>query len=179
MQALNQTQIQIQMKNTILLFFVLILVVSCKNDTKTETPEVKEETPEIAYAYFGDKIDADGAFSTAEMNEKFKTMSIGDTITTKMVGTITEVCPKKGCWMNLDMGDGKTVKVRFKDYGFFVPLDAKGEVVINGKAFVTETSVEDLKHYAEDAKKSEDEIAAITEPQITFGFEADGVMLKQ
>lgn len=154
-------------------------MVSCKNDAKTETPEIKEETPEIAYASFGDKIDANDALSTAAMNEKYNAMSVGDTITTKMVGTITEVCPKKGCWMNLDMGDGKTVKVRFKDYGFFMPLDAKGEVIINGKAFVSETSVEDLKHYAEDAKKSEEEIAAITEPEITFGFEADGVLLKQ
>jgi len=39
--------------------------------------------------------------------------------------------------------------VRFKDYGFFMPLDASGkEVIVAGKAFVTEVSVADLKHYS-------------------------------
>ena len=47
------------------------------------------------------------------------------------------------------------------------------------KAFVTEISVNELKHYAEDAGKSEEEIAEITEAEKTFAFEADGVLLKQ
>ena len=95
-----------------------------------------------------------------------------------MKGKIVDVCAKKGCWMTLDMGE-ETVMVRFKDYGFFVPTDASGEVVINGKAFVNEISVDDLKHYAEDAGKSAEEIAKITEPEITMSFEADGVLLKK
>jgi len=69
--------------------------------------------------------------------------------------------------------------VRFKDYGFFVPLDATGEVIINGKAYVSETSVEELKHYAEDAGKSSEEIALIVKAEKTFSFEANGVLLKQ
>ena len=79
--------------------------------------------------------------------------------------------------MKLDMGDGKVVRVTFKDYGFFMPLDATGEVVVNGKAYVAETSVDDLKHYAEDAGKTVEEIAEITSPERTFSFEADGVLL--
>ena len=60
-----------------------------------------------------------------------------------------------------------------------MPLNAEGEVIINGKAFVTETSVEELRHYAEDAGKSAEDIAAITEAEKTFAFEANGVLLKQ
>ena len=60
-----------------------------------------------------------------------------------------------------------------------MPLNAEGDVVMNGKAYVSETSVEELRHYAEDAGKSEEEITAITEPERTFSFEADGVLLKQ
>ena len=81
--------------------------------------------------------------------------------------------------MRLDLENDEEVMVRFKDYGFFMPLNATGEVIINGKAFVTEISVNELKHYAEDAGKSEEEIAAITTAEKTFAFEADGVLLKQ
>jgi hypothetical protein len=70
--------------------------------------------------------------------------------------------------------------VKFKDYGFFMPKNIAGkEVIVNGKAFVSEVSVEEQRHYAEDAGKSEDEIAAITEVKRTYTFEADGVLLKE
>jgi len=61
-----------------------------------------------------------------------------------------------------------------------MPKDIAGkEVIVNGLAFVEEMSVEDQRHYAEDGGKSEDEIAKITKPKKTFGFEADGVLLKE
>ena len=62
----------------------------------------------------------------------------------------------------------------------FVPKDIKGkQVIVNGKAFVNEVPVDELKHYAEDAGKSVEEIAAITESKKTFSFEADGVLVAQ
>ena len=81
--------------------------------------------------------------------------------------------------MTIDINGKDQIMVKFKDYGFFMPLNAEGEVVMNGKAYVSETSVEELRHYAEDAGKSEEEIAAITDPKFEYGFEADGVLLKQ
>ena len=76
--------------------------------------------------------------------------------------------------------EDKNIMVRFKDYGFFVPLDASGkEVIVKGKAYVNKVSVADLKHYAEDAGKSEEEIAEITEPKIEYAFEANGVLIKK
>jgi uncharacterized protein (DUF302 family) len=81
--------------------------------------------------------------------------------------------------MTLDMDGENEVMVKFKDYGFFMPLNAEGDVVVNGKAYVSETSIDELRHYAEDAGKSEEEIAAITESKRTYSFEADGVLLKQ
>ncbi|MEM9680655.1 MAG: DUF4920 domain-containing protein, partial [Bacteroidota bacterium] len=128
---------------------------------------------------YGMEINDNDALSMDRMVEHYANMKVGDTVDAKMTGVITDVCSKKGCWMKLDMGEGKTVRVKFKDYGFFVPTDASGEVVVNGKAFVSETSVEDLQHYAEDAGKSAEEIAAITEPEKTYGFIADGVLHKQ
>ena len=103
----------------------------------------------------------------------------GDTIQLTLSGTIKEVCAKKGCWMTLTMPDESDLMVRFKDYSFFVPLDAQGEVLINGKAFISETSVEDLRHYAEDAGASTEEIELITTPKVSYNFEADGVLILQ
>ena len=74
--------------------------------------------------------------------------------------------------------DEKDLMVRFKDYGFFMPLDAQGDCYYQWHLLhVSETSVEDLKHYAEDAGASALEIEAIISPEITYSFEADGVLL--
>ena len=81
--------------------------------------------------------------------------------------------------MKLPLTAEKEVMVRFKDYGFFMPLDSQGkEVVLEGKAFVQTTSVAELRHYAKDAGKSKEEIAAITTSKKEFSFEANGVLLK-
>jgi hypothetical protein len=95
-----------------------------------------------------------------------------------MVATVEEVCQKKGCWMTVHSGNagGEEIMVRFKDYGFFVPKDLGGKkVLVEGKAFKSVIPGEDLRHYAEDAGKSEEEIMAITEPENSFQFEATGV----
>ncbi|WP_375234710.1 DUF4920 domain-containing protein [Winogradskyella sp.] len=154
------------MKNLLALLLIFALLISCKNETK-----------ELAYSSYGKEITDTDALSSESLMAHFDTMKVGDTLNTKMKGAITEVCSKKGCWMKLDMGNDKIVRVTFKDYGFFMPLDATGEVVVNGIAYVKETSVADLKHYAEDAGKSAEEIAKITEPEVTMSFEADGVLL--
>ncbi len=42
-------------------------------------------------------------------------------------GVVVKNCTNKGCWMELAPEAGKAgVRVTFKDYGFFVPLDSKG-----------------------------------------------------
>ena len=79
--------------------------------------------------------------------------------------------------MKLPLAEEKEVMVRFKDYGFFMPLDAEGAVIVSGKAFVSETSVDDLKHYAEDAGATQAAIEAIVSPKKTYTFEAVGVLL--
>ena len=70
--------------------------------------------------------------SSEQMMAKYRTMTVGDTVHVKTAGKIIDVCTKKGCWMKLDMGNNNAVRVTFKDYGFFVPTDASGEVIVNG-----------------------------------------------
>ncbi len=97
----------------------------------------------------------------------------------KLTAQVNEVCQMKGCWMTLDLENGEEVMVRFKDYASFVPKDASGKIaVVEGRAYLDEVSVETLRHYAEDAGKSQDEINAITEPETRLSFVADGVLIK-
>jgi hypothetical protein len=167
------------MKHILALFALTLVFISCKNKT-VEAPVEVEEVKEIAYASFGDKIDADQAVEAALMAEEYNKMIVGDSMPAKMIAKVDEVCQAKGCWMRLDLGNDEQVMVKFKDYGFFMPKNIAGkEVIVNGKAFVSEVSVEEQRHYAEDAGKSEDEIAAITEVKRTYTFEADGVLLKE
>jgi hypothetical protein len=68
--------------------------------------------------------------------------------------------------------------VKMKDYGFFVPLAAKGKtVVIEGQVSMKTTSVKELRHYAEDAKKSQAEIDAITQPKKEVNILAKGIVV--
>tara|TARA_B110000967_G_scaffold134546_1_gene137391 strand:+ start:7837 stop:8304 length:468 start_codon:yes stop_codon:yes gene_type:complete len=152
---------------------------ACKKD-KLENSENKELNKiAMNFDVFGDKITAEKAMSSGEMLEKFNNMKVGDTINAKFASKINEVCSKKGCWMKLPVGDQETM-VRFKNYGFFMPLDAEDrEVILEGKAFVQETSIEELQHYAEDAGKTKQEIAMIKAPKKEFTFEASGVLLKK
>jgi len=168
------------MKNVLKVCLIFSLIfTACKENKTTEKDNVITETA-INYTSFGDKISDAGMIDAKTMLDKFKSLKAGDTLAVKFTSKINEVCSKKGCWMKVDLTNGKQTMVRFKDYGFFMPLDANGnEVVVNGKAYVKETSVEELRHYAEDAGKTKEEIAKITESKRTFSFEADGVLMKK
>ncbi|PHR71579.1 MAG: DUF4920 domain-containing protein [Lutibacter sp.] len=155
------------MKRVALLMSVFMILLACKKEEK------------INYKSFGAEITDVGTISKEKMASQFETLKVGDTLDVKFTSKINEVCKTKGCWMKLDLGEEKESMVRFVDYGFFMPLNADGrEVVVNGKAYVTEISVKELQHYAKDAGQSEDEIALITEPKFTYAFLADGVLMK-
>ncbi|MGB5668108.1 MAG: DUF4920 domain-containing protein, partial [Maribacter sp.] len=125
-------------------------------------------------------INVEGIISSQEMTEKYSNMSVTDTLQIKFTGVVSDVCQAKGCWMKVQLQDGNEAMVRFKDYGFFVPKDITGkEVIVNGFAFVEEMSAEDQRHYAKDGGKSKEEIEKIIDSKKTYGFEADGVILKQ
>jgi hypothetical protein len=127
-------------------------------------------------SYFGEKITEKGAIDASKLSDKMKGKT---TLDTKITGTIMEVCKKKGCWMTLDIGNNQKMRVTFKDYAFFVPKDISGKtVVIEGVVQKEVTDVAALKHYAEDAGKSKEEIEKIDKPKEELTFEARGVIVK-
>ena len=174
------------MKKIIYSALLCCALISCKNseekkvEEKVATEETNTNSEDLAYASFGEQITAEGALDANVMANKYAELKPGDTITTSFKSTVNSVCKKKGCWMNLEMPGDDDVSVKFKDYDFFVPKDIEGEeVVVEGKAFLKEVSVEDQKHYAEDAGKSKEEIASIKEPKQELSFLANGVLLKK
>lgn len=151
---------------------LLSMVLSCK--------QIDSKPSEVAYATFGDSISADDAISKEALFSKYQSMKEGDTLQLKFTSKIIDVCQKKGCWMNVDLGKDEQAFVKFKDYGFFMPLNSKGEdIIVNGKAFLSIETVEDQKHYAKDAGKSQQAIDSITTPIKTYAFVANGVLIKK
>jgi len=164
------------MKKILLITALSVALVSCN---KKEETVVKSES-KMTYASFGDKITEENAITKDEMLTKYKSLKSGDTLNVKVATKINEICQNKGCWMTLDLGNSEKAFVKFKNYGFFVPMNAqKREAVVEGKAFVNETSVAELKHYAEDEGKSEAEIAKITAPKTEYKFLAHGVLISK
>ena len=170
------------MKKLIVLLSIFTLLFACKSENKetkvSNTSDIKPKA-EVSYMSFGEKFSDKNLLSKKEIIKTYKNLKVGDTAIVKFAAKVNDVCQSKGCWMRLSIGDEEAM-VKFKNYGFFMPKNiADKEVIVQGKAFIAEVSIEEQRHYAEDAGKSEEEIAVIIQVEKTLSFEADGVLLIQ
>ena len=157
------------MKSYGIFVLLLLLAIVSGNAQPPKTPVTPGTT-------FGESFPANGAVPVAELPGLLQDHKPTEV---KVTGIVTDVCPKMGCWVSLDMPDNGKVFVKMKDYGFFVPVELKGKtVVIDAQAEVVTTSVDELRHYAEDARKSKEEIEAITEPEEEIRLTARGIVVK-
>ncbi len=158
------------MKNFQFAYFSLFLFVACISC---------KSTPVAVGDTFGAGVSKPN--EAVEFADVIKKLELNDSVNVIMKAKVSEVCQAKGCWMNLvdpATASDEKLMVKFKDYAFFVPKDISGrEVMVEGKAYKEVTSVEELRHYAEDAGKSSEEIAKITEPVSEKKFMASGVVL--
>ena len=141
------------------IFFTLLTIFSCNNKD--------------VYFSYGGQIDlTDKSLFVSSIDNNYNISNIE--------GQIIDVCPKKGCWMNVKI-DQDTIFVKFRDYAFFVPKSGiQGKkVFMSGDIFRDTISIERLRHYAEDAKKSKKEILAITKPEYKINMIADAVAIKE
>jgi hypothetical protein len=96
----------------------------------------------------------------------------------KVTGKVSGVCQKKGCWMTLTTGEpeAQSVRISFKDYGFFVPKDCLGKTAtVEGHFSVKTISVAEAQHFAEDAAKEGTAARKVTAPEHTLALVATGV----
>lgn len=137
-------------------------------------PSAPALTPAAAGVTYGAAPTADGALTVDAVLAD--TALAGTRV--KLSGQAAAVCQKKGCWLTLAASDGRDLRVTFKDYAYFVPADLVGcEVVVEGQLEVTEQSVDELRHLAEDGGQSAEEVAAITAPKQVRQLVADGVLV--
>lgn len=165
------------MTTKILAFAAAFTALSACQSATPDTAATKA-TPEaapITGKTYGAAVTMAGAKPLSELRQ---VLGGQDSAQVKLVGIADAVCQAKGCWLTMKTPEGQEMRVRFKDYAFFVPKDISGKtVVINGWAHREEVPVADLQHYAKDAGKSDQEIAAITKPEEQLNFEADGVLV--
>lgn len=155
-------------------FFIGAVLALLTLGLQTQAQDKVVREPAHPGKIYGEKVKEKGAIDIARLPALLAKND--GKMKTKIKAKVVDVCPKKGCWVNLYVNDSTTVFVKMKDYGFFVPMDIAGRtVVLDGVAYVEETSVEELRHYAEDAKKPQEEIDAITQPEESLRFTAKGI----
>ncbi len=98
----------------------------------------------------------------------------------RVEGVIVRSCKMEGCWMELAPSqNAKSVRVKFKDHGFFIPLNAAGAAAKAEGVFSIKTlSKAEVDHLInDDGAKFENRNAdgSVTETS----FEASGVELKR
>jgi len=139
--------------------------------------ELKNEIRKVKFVSYGSyDVDVNKAVALSEVCAAMTDEKGEKEFTFK--AEITKVCAKAGCWISVTKPDGTSLTIRFKDH-FTIPTDTPAGSLsyLHGKAFWNTISVEMLKHFAEDAGKSEEEIAKITEPKYELSFEADGIKI--
>jgi len=87
----------------------------------------------------------------------------------RVKGEVSSVCARRGCWLRMSGGqadDSIFVKFTCPVEGRLIPMEAVGhKAVVEGMLKVETTTQADARHYAEDAGKSEAEIAKIVGDQ--------------
>jgi hypothetical protein len=122
------------------------------------------------------KVDETAVISVSELVARMDKSMEPQTATIN--APLSAVCQNAGCWVQVSKPDGKPLMVRFKNHFTIPPSTPVGtEAYIHGVAYWDTVSVKMLRHYAEDAGKSLEEINKITQPEFKLNFEGDGIKL--
>ncbi|HNF38237.1 MAG TPA: DUF4920 domain-containing protein, partial [Chitinophagaceae bacterium] len=103
------------MKKLLLTFFVAGLGLT----TQAQPPAGEAKVGD----WYGEKISATDFVPLQDVAAKLNAGS-AEKADVKVKAKIIDVCPKKGCWLTLELPNGETAMVKMKDYGFFLPLAA-------------------------------------------------------
>lgn len=101
--------------------------------------------------------------------------------TVRVEGMVLDVCPKRGCWMELAGKEpGHKLKFKVADGDMVFPPDSKGKTAVaQGAITVNELSLEDSKAQAEYEAKEYGkpyDPAAITKPTVVVRLEGTGAV---
>lgn len=133
--------------------------------------------PAESGATFGNSFSPKDPITVEQMVTTLQSKTGDKKMEVTVKGIVVDVCTREGCWLKIKSPDG-SMMIKMKDHAFLVPVAINGqEIIIHGIAEQKTTSVEMLRHYAEDAGKTPDEIKKITEPKTEISIDADGLVV--
>lgn len=130
-----------------------------KEEAADEGTSKKAELPDDLPA--GESGTYGGEFSIEDepvsLASALETAESGETY--KVTARVEKVCKKKGCWFTLtDEGVEQPVRVKMKDYGFFVPRNTDGATaIVEGELIHRTVPKSEAEHYAKDEVAGTDE----------------------
>ena len=164
---------------SLLILSILSAALTLSGESRAQDQKPQKLNPEV-YDHFGTGITT--GEKPLSLAEALKASAKLANKTIRLQAPITAVCQTKGCWMNLgkpDANGNPPVFVKFKDYGFFMPKDSSGRTaIVEGTMTVKQETVEETKHYLEDAGKPE-EAKKVTQGRKILRFMASGVAIKK
>jgi hypothetical protein len=161
-------------KSLLLSIFVLFTATVMAQDANEVVQLSKPVQVTDSFEVYGDQMDVTKqknalSLKNAISQNKFEQEQV-------FTASITQVCQKKGCFFIASDGD-VTARVTFKDYGFFIPTNTSGlPAVFTGILTEKTLTVDEAKHYAEDAGNDPDEV---TDPQKEYSVVASSILISK
>ena len=165
------------MKNLTIIIFIFVAFYSCS----AELSEKEQLQRKDASGYYGKLSDNEKIYDIAEIIVN-KNMHLNRTI--KIEGLISEVCPMRGCWLELKNFEGhQKIRVKVTDGEIVFPLSAKGKnIVAEGKFSILELNEEQAlnwkKHLAEEKGQSLDSSEMILNSNDFFEYRLNTIGAK-
>ena len=99
-------------------------------------------------------------------------------------GEVLDVCPKMGCWMEIESDvEGEKIKVKVKDGDIVFPAEAKGKnALVEGKVYKIDLTVEEAVEYYEhqaEERGEEFEPSTITEAVTIYQIKGIGAEIEK
>jgi hypothetical protein len=163
------------------LVFLCLAVAACdKGPAKSEAATTATTTAAADDKKFGAGV---SITETTSIDQLLANPNAFKGKTIRVEGTVTDVCPKRGCWFEL-AGDKPGQKVRFKvtDGEMVFPVDSKGMyAVAQGQVAVKDMTLEETKQYAEYQAKEYGkpyDPASITQPMQNVRIDGTGAIFR-
>lgn len=158
-----------------IVFIALFLGISTNLYAQEKTHEhIMEATKGVTY---GAGVPDDITYNVYDTDQLIKEINKTQELKNIIIeAVVTAVCEKKGCWITLQNSSSEKIFVKMQDYAFFLPQNIVGKkVLLHADVSKKVTSIEELRHYAKDAKKSTEEINAIKSPKGEIRVLAKGI----
>ncbi|NNF08342.1 MAG: DUF4920 domain-containing protein [Candidatus Eisenbacteria bacterium] len=178
------------MRPLISILFVGILLVGCSNKSSVSPKELSAAQQMESEADRLNKKDPQGSYGSRLTLDKTTTISeilktpesyVGKRL--RLHGQVEEVCPMRGCWIQLrEPSTDLTLRVKVTDGQIVFPLSAAGRAAsVEGVFEKIEMSLEDSiaykKHQADELGHTFDP-SSVTEPLVIWRLQGQGAEIK-